>query len=350
MIIVALTVAFIAAAILVYLYGKSFVTSQIEQNLQRKVSLSSIRLGFPLNITLKELEIKDLFKARQVSFSLNPLGFLAGKIVLGGLTVDEPVINLIQFPDGSLNLPQFKTGAKQPPVFLTGLKVKNGKINFLDRKIVPDGFLIKLENVNLDIAKVMFPLTSLKTKFNLGVSVIGQDAQNLGALNGLGWIDFGKKDMDVLLEIKNLEAVYFSPYYGDFLSQKKLLSVKLDLKCQLKAVNNDLNILSNLNLSRLVYAPQEPAQEGEPPSLELVKSALDLFTDRDGNLNLEFAIKTKLDNPQISIKQLKKVILKSALKNLSNQPPGDLIEKISNTVEQFKDFGKQMEKIFKNKE
>ena len=85
------------------------------------------------------------------------------------------------------------------------------------------------------------------------------------------------------------------------------------------------------------------------PSLNLSRNALDFFTDSKGNLDLEFDISTKLDNPNISIEKLEKVMLKAATKNLANQSPEDLIKKINDNIEQFKAFGKGLEKVFKNK-
>ncbi|MDD5166962.1 MAG: hypothetical protein PHQ57_06210, partial [Candidatus Omnitrophica bacterium] len=93
----------------------------------------------------------------------------------------------------------------------------------------------------------------------------------------------------------------------------------------------------------------EALPEGET-RLDLFKSTLDFFTDKEGNLNLEFEINTRLDKPAITRAELHKIILNAAKRNLSNQSPQELYEKVSDTVKQFKKFGKELKDIFKNKE
>ncbi len=341
---------FISCSIAIALYGKKIAVNLIEQNLKMKTSLGNISLGLPFTINLTNLEIGDLFKSDRISVNPSILGFLAGKIVLNRLSLINPVINLEQGPDGSFNLPKLKQKGKQPPVFLTGLVIKNGELIFTDKKLSPEGYRIIVGNIDARISKVMLPPASLNARFKFYASIMDPNARILGGIDSLGWIDFGPKDMDAALHIKDLDVTYFAPYYGDFISNKKLLSAKLNLTSLLKAKNNDLTVVSSFKLSDLVYAKEEVPKEGELPKLDLVKSTLDLFTDRQGNLSLDFTINTKLDNPGVNISELKRVILNAAVKNLSNQPPEALIEKVTNTLEQFKDFGKELKNIFKKKE
>ena len=334
---------FVILSVLVSLFGKKVVEAAIEQNLKIKTRLGSISLGLPLSISLKDIEIGSLIKADKISFSPNLLGFLAGKVVLNGLTLINPVINLEESVDGSLNLPQYQ----HPFIFLTGLVVKNGKINFIDRKIGPAGLFTRVDKIDAVISKDMFPLTSLNIKFKLSAYLADASSKELGSAEASGWIDFGKKDMDATLRLNDLEVTHFAPYYGNLLSNRKLLSAKLNLTAEPKAKNNDLNISTNFKLSNLVYAQEEPQEEGQLPQLDLVKNTLDLFTDKQGNLILDFTINAKLDNPTISIAELKKTILQAAIRNLSNQRPEDLIGKVIDTIEKYKDFGKELKDIFK---
>lgn len=346
-ILLVIVIIFFILAILTAFFGKGLVETQIEQNLKMKSRVGSVSLGLPFNITIKKIEIEDLFKAKRISFSPDLLGLVAGKIVLHGVMIFEPVINLEQSAEGGLNLPPFKQGGKPPVVFLTGLLIEKGKLNFVDKKIQPEGLVVRLDDINVNVSKVMFPPTSLNTKFKLSADILSKDLNQLGSIEGSGWIDFGSKNMDAIFQLAGLEVAYFSPYYGSFISKRKLLSANLDLNSQLTAKSNDLEVLTNLKLSKLVYAQEESQQEGGLPGLDFTKNALDLFTDKQGNLSLDFALKTKLDHPEISQEKLKSMILNAAAKNLASQPPQDLIEKVSNVMQQFKDFGKQMKEMLK---
>ncbi|MFA5287630.1 MAG: DUF748 domain-containing protein [Candidatus Omnitrophota bacterium] len=339
---------FIILNLIVPSFARKIIVEQIEENFKLKTSLSGVNITPPFSINLIDLKIGDLFQADRVSVSPNILGFFAGKIVLSGVALINPVIRVEQSKEGKFNIPQLEQKAKQPPVYITGLALRNGKVIFNDKKASPEGFVIILSRINADISKVILPPTSLKTNFKVSGDFLRPDNKKIGSINFFGWLDFGPKNMDGTLEIKNLDITYFSPYYGSFISSKKLLSAKLNTKTTFKSQNNNLDTLTNLKLSNLVYA-KYVEDVLDVPSLSLARNALDFFTDTKGNLDLEFDISTKLDNPSISIEQLEKVILKAAVRNLANQNPEDLIKKINDNIEQFKGFGKGLEKIFKNK-
>ncbi|MCX5710614.1 MAG: DUF748 domain-containing protein [Candidatus Omnitrophica bacterium] len=335
-------VIFICGSVFIALYGKQIVVDQIEKNLKMKTTLEKISLSMPFSVHLTGLKIGDLFKADKISISPNIFSLFPGKIVLGSVTLVNPEVTLVQDPDGKLNLPKLEGGGGAPPVLVTGLIIENGKINFTDKKVSPEGLTTILSGINARISKVMMPLTSLDAEFNMDAQVQSAENKRIGDLSLKGWIDFRRKDMDAEFKVKDLDAVYFGPYYGDFISQKKLLSADLNLASTFKAKDNDLNIDTDFKLSGLVYAPVEPGAEQELSIFNLEKQALDLFTDKEGNLNLEFNIETKFDKPDIGGKKLRKVILTAAAKNLINQNPGDVYEKVM-------DIGKQFEQLFKKK-
>lgn len=341
-------VIFIFCSVIVGVFGKKMIISQIEQNLKVKADLEKISFGFPFSVNLSGLEIGNLLRAKEISATPSILGFFAGKVVLSGLTVVDPVVNLEQEKDGRLNLPVFEQKGNQPPVLLAGLVVRNGRFVFSDKKIAGD-YKVILEKINADISKVKFPLTSLNAKFKLSADFVKPDAKKFGNIRLEGWVDFGPKDMDAVLEVKDLDIVYFAPYCGDFLSGRELLSAKLDFSCALKAKNNELNIASRLKLSNLVYAQGRPPEEGGRSGADFSKSALDFFADNEGNVGFDFTVNTKLDNPKLNPKELKRVMLEAAMRNLSRQSPQEIIEKITTNIEQFKEMGKQLKDIFRGK-
>jgi len=336
-------VIFLVASVLFAVYAPKIVEGQIRQNLKVKASLGKISISPPFTITLEGLEIGSLANIKKISFSPNLIALLFGKVVIHGLTITDPVINLEQSADGKLNLPLLEqNGAKPPEIYPTSLKVQNGKIIFTDRKINSAGYQVIVNKLNINIAKVSFPVTSLATNFRLSCQLVNQAGKAFGDITFSGWLDYLAKDMDAQLEIKDMDVTNFSPYYGDFISTKKLLSAKLNLDSTFKARNNALNIATDLNLSNLVY---EESKEQEL-NLDLTKNALDLFTDTNGNLHLVFNIDTALDNPALSQEMLKKVILKAAMKNLKSQSPDQIADKVNSMLEKFKGYSKELKGIF----
>lgn len=337
-----LLVIFLAASILTAVYAPRIVEQQIEQNLKLKTSLRKISLSLPFTITLEGLEIGNLASVKKVSLSPNLIGLLFGKIVIHGLNVVEPVINLVQSADGKLNLPVLGQSGKPPAVYLTSLRVQNGKVIFTDRKVTPEGFQAIVDKLNVKVAKVALPITSLATNFKISAELVNAGGKAFGNIVFGGWLDYPAKDMDAKLEVKDLDAVNFSPYYGNFISSKKLIKAMLDLNSTFKAKNNALEIITDFNLSKVVYEKAEEQQL----DLNLMQDTLDFFTDADGNLKLEFKIDTALDNPALSQEKIRKIILKAAAKNLSRQSPEQLVDKVTGAINKYKDLGKELKSIF----
>ncbi len=337
---------FIVVNLLFGIFARQIVIDQIQQNLNTPAKLKSISLSLPLCVNLSELEIGSLVKAKRISVSVNPLGFLAGKVVIGNLSIFEPEITLEQSADGTMNLPVLKQGGKQPPVYLTGLHIRNGRVIFTDKKVSSGGVKIIIDKLNLNVSKAILPVTALNVRFDLSAGFTDSAANPLGSVLAKGWVDMSAKDMDAKLQVKDLEITQFEPYFGNFISNKKISAGKLNLTSLFKAKDDQLEIANNFRLFGLTYAQQENTQESSGLDLDMVKNTLDLFTDKSGNLDLEFTINTRLDNPALDADKLKRIILKAAVRNLSNQSPDELANKVRDTVEKIKGFSKGLKAIF----
>lgn len=339
-----LLVIFLAAGILVGIFAPKMVERGIEQNLKVKASVGKISLSLPLTLTIQRLEIGKFASIKKLSFSPNLVSLLFGKVVIHGLSVVEPLVNLERSEDGKLNIPlPAEAGKGKPPeVYLTSLKVVNAKIIFTDRKVSASGYQLVVDKLNVSVSKVLLPVTSLSANFSVSARLSNASLNPFGSIIFSGWLNLPAKDMDAKLEVKDTDITSFAPYYGNFISNKKLLSAKLNLLSTFKAKNNDLRINTDFDLSGLVYAPSD--EELALP--DLMKNTLDLFTDKDGNLRLQFEIDTRLDNPALTSDKLKSIILKAAMKNLSSQSPEQLVDKVTGIIDKYKGFGKELKEIF----
>jgi len=333
---------FIVASILVGLYAPKIIEDQIQRNLKVKINLSKVSLTLPFTITLEKLEIGNLASIKKISLSPNLVALLFGKIVIHGLNIVEPVINLEQSADGKLNLPVLEQKGKPPAIYVTSFNLRDGKLIFTDKKVTPAGFQVIVNKLNIKVTKVALPVTSLATNFSITAQLFSSQGMPFGDIVFSGWLDYLAKDMDAELEVKDLDLTKLSVYYGNFISNRKISSARLDLSSNFKAQNNALKIITKFNLSNLVYANAQEQQL----NLDLMKNALDIFTDPKGNLRLEFNIDTQLDNPAINQEKVQKIILKAAVKNLGDQPPQQLIEKVANVIDQYKGLGKELKAIF----
>ncbi|MBM3244602.1 MAG: DUF748 domain-containing protein [Candidatus Omnitrophica bacterium] len=329
--------------------GKDIITAQLEKNLKTDVKIDKVSFAIPLSVKIEGLEIGDFFKAGQIIFSPNLAGVFAGRIILNGVNIMRPEINLKTDEKGKLILPVLSGSGKPPAIIITGLNITDGEIIFTDGKISQRGYKTVLDKVNLKVSGSITLPASLRVKADFNAEVCDGDKKALGGMNFSGWVDLKAKDMDGVFKISGLEVTHFAPYYGDFISHRKLVSAKLNLVSILKAKNNDLNVDSMMKLYNLVYLKEETT-EGQPQQFDLEKKALDLFADKEGNIIFEFVFDTKLDDPQITSDKLKQIMQQAAIKNLASQSPAALMDKIGNTVKDFEDFGKKMKELFKKKQ
>ena len=329
-------------------FGKALIISQIEKNLYAKASLEKVTFGLPLSINIDKLSIEGLFKADSVLVSPSIMGFLAGRIILNSLKIARPEITLTRDKDDKFNLPRIESKGKAPPILLAGLKIQDGKLIFLDKKIDPDGYRVVVNDINVDIAKVAFPPTSLYTNFKASAIFVNGASSPAGKAIASGWIDFGPKDMDGKFELKDVEAVVLSPYYQNIIPAKKLHSGKLNFIADLKAKNNDLLVKCHLEFSDIVYGKEEG--EGKNSVSDLFSDALGIFSDASGRVTFDFSFNTKLDKPRVDLINLKGTIAQAAAQNIASQPPENVIEKVKETAKKFKEFGKSLKDIFKKEE
>lgn len=362
-IVIILVVIYLGLNIALGVFGKKLIISQLEKNLKRKTTLAGLNFSFPLSLNLSGLDIEDLIKVDYVSLRPSILGFLSGRVILNDLRLLRPQVIIEKSRDGQLSIPflssvssgkqkaQESKPAKLPPILLAGFRVGDGRITFIDRGLTPKGYYVILNNINIDISKVSFPPQSLYTKFDIAANLADISSVTKGLLSASGWIDFGPKDMEGKIELKDVDALFLAPYYQRIISTAKLTAAKINFKADLKAKDNDLLAKCHLEFSDIVYA--KPAQEETESRLafpNLLSTTLDLFSNAQGKVILDFAINTRLDNPRINFASLKGTIAQAAAQNIAAQPPEKVIEKVKGTVEQIKEFGKQMKEIFKNKE
>ena len=171
---------FLILDVIFILFGKTIVAGQIEKTLKLKASLGNISVRFPLTVSFKDLEIKDLIRADSISLSPSLLGFLAGKVILNNLIIERPAITLIRDADGKFNLPVLEQNGKQPPVLMAGLKISDGRLVFTDKKISQEGYQVIVDKINVDISKVTLPPTSLSTNFKVSAILLDREGNPAG--------------------------------------------------------------------------------------------------------------------------------------------------------------------------
>ncbi|MCM8801294.1 MAG: DUF748 domain-containing protein [Candidatus Omnitrophica bacterium] len=318
--------------------GKKIIVRQIEKNIKNKVTLEGLNLSLPFSLNLSNLKIHDLISIDYLFLRPSILGFLAGKIILNELKIIKPVLNIEMDEEGRFNPVVLKDNPKPKMLLLVSLKIKDGRLIFMDKRIKPRGYRMILDNINIDIFKVSFPPVSLLTRFNLSSSLLDNSNNLKGSILAFGWIDLGHKDMEGRVELKDFELIYLQPYYQRYnLINKKIVSGRVNLISDLKAVNNDLIAKCHFEVSDLSYEREEN-QDKQTTKIDIINDTLKIFSNKEKKIALDFTINTKLDKPRIELKDLKKVFIQAILQNLISKPSEESMKDIKDIGKQFDNF------------
>ncbi len=355
-ILVIAVVLFVGTWLVLTFFGKQIIVGQLEKNLKTTVTLGSYKVNFPLQVTLEQLKLGTFADIGKLTIAPNVTGFLAGKVILDKVTLENPVITVEKSSGDTLNLPVFdQNGPPPPPVYLLSLSLKNGKVVYVDKKIDPNGYKITVDKLNVEVAKVAFPITSLKTDLDLSCVMLDPAGKEGGAISAKGWVDFGSKDMDATLDIADLEVTTLAPYLGTLLSQRKLVSAKGSINTKFSAVKDALTLANKVKFSHIVYKQDEAAASEEGLfSFAAVAKSLDTFADKNGEINFAFNLKTRLSDPKFTKKEIRKAIFEAVTVNLLGSTPEEALQNLPQTIERikenketFKEIGNTFKDMFK---
>lgn len=338
------------------IFAKNIIKGQIEKQLKLKSEISSVSLSLPLNLEVNGFVLDGLAKIKKIKLSPSLAGLFTGKIILNNITLINPEITLERREDGTFNLPRVPQQGKNQ-VLIAGLFIKDGIVSVKDKKAGDGTFSFSVNDINVKISKgslLPYPIT---IKYALSATLPARAEMKKGQVQGSGLIDWSHKDMQGDFKIYDIDVMFFKPYFSGVVSSDEQLKTSLAyLSADLSAKNNDLLIKCRLNVKNLAVAQETPptteettpsAQEKPSAEEALAMLGIGLLQNRQGEIILQFDIKTRLDNPFSSYRiNLKGSVFQDVLEN-AIQNPEKTAETLKDISEQFKDKGKELKKTFK---
>ncbi|MBU0548889.1 MAG: DUF748 domain-containing protein [Candidatus Omnitrophica bacterium] len=315
-----LILLFVAANLFVAVKGRDLVTEKLSLALGQEVSLGSISLKAPLVLEIKELKIGKIASINYFSASASMIGLLGGKFIFNQVKVIKPQVNLerglAQFKETNsveINLKTDKTVAQTKEalavlpvkhksastVLIKHLLIQRGAMHFIDWAI-PDSIIqVNLENISLDIENFYLLPKSIISNFQLSAEVPKQGEFSQGSISASGWMDFNKKDMQAVLELKGIDAVAFHAYYSKWVDLENSLINKaiLNFFSKIEGKENDITADCRLELTDIEFRPRPPEKQ-EHKAEKITTAILGIFRSlNQGKVILNFTIKTKMDRP-----------------------------------------------------
>lgn len=297
------------AYLFIALKGKNIILTKIEELTQRKASVGNFSVTPPLNLAIKNLNIEGLLKVENISISPSILFLLTGNIGLNRIVVIKPEITFEKKPAEAVT----KTPSAAPEkkralhLILKQLIIKDGKIDFVDHTVGPEGIKIIVKDINFNLTNLRaFPFSAI-TSFDLKARIPWQKGQEEGRFEAEGWINFFKKDMQATLKVEDIDGVYLYPYYSHWvdLEKARIEKAKLNFTSNINGLNNNVTAQCHLELTDIVRRPRPEGEPGEKAE-KITDTVLDIFRAlNQGKIVLDFTIRTKMDKPQFSFGDIK---------------------------------------------
>lgn len=366
--IVAFIVTFCVGYVFVSIFAKNIIKDQIKNQLHLNADIASVSLGLPLSVDIHGFELESLAKIQKITVTPSIAGFLSGKIILNKVSLIRPQITLQRNADGSFNLPQLPQGGKNP-VLIAGLFIKDGMVSVTDKRAKIEPFVFSITNINIKIYKAGPLPYPISIKYALSALLPSRPGTKEAEAKGSGTIDWSHKNMRGDFKISDIDVMFFRPYLGAVISSQEDIRASLAyFDANLSAENNDLLIKCRLNVKNLspqkeaAPVPEETQAPQEKPSPEaLATLGMGLLKNPQGEIVLEFDIRTKLDNPRLDRISLKGSVFQNILQNALENPEktkdtiksiGEQIKKQVEKIEEgdiqeLKEQGKELEKTFK---
>jgi len=333
----ALLILFIASSLcliglhlFINLKGKDLLIQKLEEATERKVTIGNLTTAFPINILVKDLEIKGLLKIDDVYASLGFVdlsrrspGLSLLKLNHPELTVErkaaaQPVPAPVTPPEANLPqksetkpadpLPAVKRPFILPVFYIDRFIVNNGTFTFIDKFAENEEISIKAQNLNIKVDNLNLSHGGSRiTYFELKGKMPWREGSEEGKIELEGWINIIKKDMRATVNIQDIDAIYFYPYYSTWVNLQKarIEKAKLNFTSDMDALNNNLVAQCHLELTDIVFKPRPPEEE-EKKAEKIATVILDMFKAlNQGKVVLDFTIRTKMTRPEFGFGNIK---------------------------------------------
>ncbi len=345
---VIILVIFFALHAFISIKGRDLLTRKLGSVFQSEVIIGRVTTGFPLQIIVKDLEVKHWFKIKKALAGTGIIDVFGGNFVLSDLKVEGIEFELEKRkrqaepePEKAVDS-QAGQDASNAPVPTAGIEsVEDFFLSqriFLRRLIISDGTLVytdytkgeipiklKIKDLNVRVENFQWPfLNSSAVSFELSGRIPWENVKEDGRIEFAGWINFFKKDMSAKLEIKGIDGIYIYPYYSSLvdIDKARVEKARLNFTSNITSFNNDVTAPCHLELTQISFKPKDN-QDKEDRMEKITNVVLGLFKAMDqGKIVLNFNLKTKLDGPEFGLGIIQEALKEKIILSRKSQGSG----------------------------
>lgn len=339
----------------------------LSRQLNRRVSVESIVLSFPIDFHLRGVRIleRDAAGGSEARFleienlSLRPdvFSWLWGRRTIALAKIDRPRLYLVKNADGTLNVSDMLApGGKGsgPAVKTSGFGVRSveltqGEMVLADHSLAEEnGFQTVISQLRLHAKEIHWPLRpTTVTQFSLAarVGLGGKQQENPSSRVSMkGWVNWLRRDLGAELELRDFNAVEFKPYLRDNTFFANLESCRVQFTSVAKANENVLTAQCRVKISDIVTKPGSVLEEGK--LFGVPSSTVWEWIGQSGKgANLEVIAKGHLFPLTLTSVNFSTDFLRSAVAKAVSSKAQQLVQQGTAVVEEGKErFGKVVDK------
>lgn len=294
-------------------HANKLIKAELETMLGKNFSIQKLELNWGkvegAGISFKGPAGKEILKIGNVTITADFLGFLRNEYVISSVLLKDLYMLIETDQKGNVIMPALpaekekkdkektkKDAKKSPPVFIKNIGVRNGSIDYLDRKTAKTPILTKVRNIELDAKDIAIPLGVNLTPYTLKANVPGN--MGTGTLMSKGKVKLKTQDMDSRVETRKLDITIMKPYFqkeGSVNVTKGFLDLDMDVKIASRMISAPGNVV----LKDLEF---ESGSGMGSRFLGVPLSMVVAFMKNSNNeIPVKFLVEGSLDNPKFSL-------------------------------------------------
>ena len=221
------------------------------------------------------------------------------------------------------------------------IRIEKGSIDFEDGKVGEPPAQIRLGEIEFEIRDLRYPLASSHSPIELKGKMKGKKQE--GTISTKGWIDLRTMDLETSLEIRELEAETFKPYYRKKVSAE-IDSGTIDLKSKITLKEKRIDVPGELNFIDLHI------KEGGGTVFWIPAETLASLLEKKRNqVKVPFHVKGNLGDPQFNLQEAFLTRIAFSLAEALGLPVKSVGESISGDTGKGTEGWRAIEELFKKK-
>jgi len=305
-----------------YIHGEKIIIHRLQEITGRRVSLSSFDYIPPFTLRIGRLKIDDLLTVSSLDAVLSPWSFVKRGLFFKNIVLYYPKFSYKRniFVGGDKAKPS-KTISFSPGKYLRkaqgvqgnlfrlgvqNLQIKNGRFEFVDRGVIPEGLRFSLKDIDLRVDNLFIPF--LATDFFLSAKIPWSKGGAEGVLRVEGWLNIFKKSMEAKVSVEDIDGLYFYPYYAQWvnLEKSRIEKATLNFYSDIHGLNNLATVHCKVEIKDIVFKLRSP-EEVESKEERIARAVLDIFKkiSQDNKIVFEHTFQTRMDRFEFGLNQLK---------------------------------------------